>query len=174
MNVIQYKALLKTSVRLTCGEYHGTEHDPTSNQKVLDKGQEFEDHRLQIAVYVVSRSSTFAACSGARQVHGRPPALARCPRASVLCPFARGLRGLRLSTSRAVSLGRPTGARESARTSQGLLAVAAASAERGRAHDSARASPPPGGTETASDHKCRALVCVRGWGEDATRTKEKG
>lgn len=49
MNVIQYKALLKTSVRLTCGEYHGTEHDPTSNQKVLDKGQEFEDHRIQIA-----------------------------------------------------------------------------------------------------------------------------
>lgn len=43
---------------------------------------------------------------------GRPPALARCPRTSVLCPFARGLRGL-VSTTRAVSLGRPTTARAS-------------------------------------------------------------
>ncbi|PZC77787.1 hypothetical protein B5X24_HaOG202977 [Helicoverpa armigera] len=61
----------------------------------------------------VSRSSTSRVRSGARQVRGRPPALARCPRASVLCPFARGLRGLRMSTSRAVSLSRPTTARAS-------------------------------------------------------------
>lgn len=121
---------------------------------------------------LVSRMSTSRAVF-AWQVHGRPPALARCPRASVLCPFERGLRGLRMSDSRRLARPADDGACESTRSGQGLLAVAAASAGRQRQHHLTPNTSHVRASGMMRSHKCRASVCVRGWGEYAAY-KRKG
>ncbi|CAG4996969.1 unnamed protein product [Parnassius apollo] len=124
--------------------------------------------KWRIAIEYVARAERFLA--GAR------PAARSRPMSESVCPVSLCARAPRPRVHNSRRLAPPAdyGACESIRSGQGLLAVADASATRQRRHHTPTNLVFHSARRIGIDHKCRALVCVRGWGEDAARTKEKG
>lgn len=101
------------------------------------------------------------------QAGARPAARSR-PLSESVCPVSLRASAPRVRSRHLAPLA-DDGACESARSGQGLLAVANSSATRAR-----QRQHPPTPRAIESGVVLHVRVCVCGWGEDAVSTKEKG